>query len=461
VRRLTLFLCFGFLISACGGSEPAGPAAPTVASITLGQTTVSFVSLGETVTISASPRDAGGSTVSASVAWTSSDAGVASVSGGLVTATGNGSATITASSGAASAEATVVVQQVAAGVGITPADGVIKAASMLTGSVVDARGNAIAGGSMEWTSLTPGIVTVDADGGLTPMDTGVGRIQVDAGGFTAVALVRTVWNVQVLSDLFPLFEYPSGSAPRAAFSDEDQMNGDERGMILDQIWTYMASVLPNGGNANTEFFFTTWGEIWTEFTPFCSGQFIEPRSDITNWTMCTGAKTQHFFTVENEPSDRFIIMRFTARQFVLNSYNQSGNSPWFVAGYSQWLSAGDFQNGVVVVDQPRLVSRNDFAAGDTGGTLTGLDELLNMSSAVFFADPENRTPTAVKMGQSVMFFDYLDDNHSTIIPGLLAMIQANPGAGVTNAQVIQFITNTSGMTVAELETAYLAHARSL
>ena len=67
----------------------------TAASIKLSPSSMSFVTLGETVRLTAAVTDAGGSTIpGASLKWASSDAQVASVSSaGLVTSAGNGSAT--------------------------------------------------------------------------------------------------------------------------------------------------------------------------------------------------------------------------------------------------------------------------------------------------------------------------------------------------------------------------------
>lgn len=80
-------------------------------SIVIEPSSAILMSLGETVQLSASVLDGNGQPVSgAVVAWESSDSAVATVSeAGLVTAVGNGSATITARSGSASATITVTV----------------------------------------------------------------------------------------------------------------------------------------------------------------------------------------------------------------------------------------------------------------------------------------------------------------------------------------------------------------
>ena len=96
------------LQSACGSTEPPIPATLTVSPMSF-----SFASLGDTATLSAIVRDQTGATMTgAAVVWTSSAPMVATVStGGLVTALGNGTATITATSGPASGLSSVTVDQ--------------------------------------------------------------------------------------------------------------------------------------------------------------------------------------------------------------------------------------------------------------------------------------------------------------------------------------------------------------
>ena len=82
-------------------------------SIVIEPSSVSLMSLGETVQLTAVVLDANGQPVAdAAVTWSSSDASVATVSNqGLVTAVGNGDARITARSGTASANVPVTVMQ--------------------------------------------------------------------------------------------------------------------------------------------------------------------------------------------------------------------------------------------------------------------------------------------------------------------------------------------------------------
>ena len=99
---------------------PPPPPTPTVATVDVAGGSAALSSLGETVQLAATAKDAGGATVSKSFTWLSSDDAVATVSSsGLVTAVGNGTATITASVDGKNGTADVTVSQVAAKLGFT------------------------------------------------------------------------------------------------------------------------------------------------------------------------------------------------------------------------------------------------------------------------------------------------------------------------------------------------------
>jgi len=102
----------------------------------------------------------------------------------LVTAVGNGTATISATVGSVVGSATITVSQVVASVRVLPTDSVVKSASQLRAAALDARGNVIANAPLQWTSVTPAITSVSPTGGLTPLSTGVARVRVTTGAFS-------------------------------------------------------------------------------------------------------------------------------------------------------------------------------------------------------------------------------------------------------------------------------------
>jgi uncharacterized protein YjdB len=120
-QGLALLLIAGSTIVACADSttEPS----VTVTTIVVTPANATLGSFGETAQLSATARDADGNVIAGvSFSWSSSDENCATVSTvGLVTAVGNGTATVTATAAGVSGTAAVTVAQIVASVTVTPA----------------------------------------------------------------------------------------------------------------------------------------------------------------------------------------------------------------------------------------------------------------------------------------------------------------------------------------------------
>lgn len=432
-------------------------ALPVVQTVTVSPATTTLVSLGATTLLAAEVRMSDGALGTQTPTWTSSNPAVATIAGRTVTAVANGTTTITASVGTVSGTATITVAQVVTSVRVLPTDTVIKSAGQLRGAALDARGNVVANAPLQWTAVTPAITAVSGSGALTPLSTGVARVRVSSGNLEATALVRTIWNVTRLSDLYPLWEYSASSGQRRALSDVNQNHADARAALMGPVWTYLETILPSGGTAMTDMYFTTWTDIWLAATPFCGGLLI-PNSVIHQ--NCTTPHWIHLLVPGNSPNDQAYVIRFLARQFMLSSMTTSSAFPWFLAGYTQWLGGGGFEGSNIVGAVSRTIIA-DFVNGDTLDLLAPMDTLVNLPNARFNANIELRTPVAVRQAQSVIFVDYLNREYPTLIPAILARIRATPGATFTNTLLLQEITTRTGKTIAQLDAAYLVYARTL
>lgn len=432
-------------------------AIPFVQTVTVTPATATIVSLGATSVLASEVRMSNG-TVSAQVpVWTSSNTAVATVNNGTVTAVANGTTTITARVGTVSGTANVTVAQAVASVRVLPTDTVIKSQAQLRGAALDARGNVIAGETLQWTAVTPAITSVNPTGRLTPLTNGVARVRVSSGNFNATAIVRTVANVQVLSDLNPLFEYSASAGQRRAISDVSQIHADARAALMGQVWSYLETILPSAGSAVTEMHFTTWPEIWTEASPFCGG-VMYPNQDIYQY--CTSPNWKHYIVPGASPNDFVLITRWLSRQFLLSSMTTASAFPWFLGGYSQWMAGGSFQ-GAVIVPAPHRTAIVDFRSGDAQNLLSPMDTIIRLPLVRFTENIATRTPVAVRQAQSVLFISYIDKTYPTVIPAILARIRATPGNVFTNDALILEITTRTGKTIAQLDTDYLVYARAL
>ncbi len=167
-----------------------------VASVTVSPSS-SSIQQGATVQLAATTKDASGTVVTGrTITWSSSDAGIATVSStGFVTAVAAGSAIITATSegvnGAAAVGVTVPAQAPAASITIAPADATAQVGGtvQLTATLKDANGNVLTGRTITWASLAPAIATVSAAGLITGVSAGTAAITASADAQTATAQV--------------------------------------------------------------------------------------------------------------------------------------------------------------------------------------------------------------------------------------------------------------------------------
>jgi trimeric autotransporter adhesin len=150
------------------------------------------------------------------ITWTTDAPAVASVDGGgVVTAHGQGTATVTAAVQGVSTTATVTVDPLFTIVSleITPASPSVTVEDTVALDVIakDAQGDALAGRLVEWSTLSPGFASVSADGVVTGLAAGNATIQAAADGLVAEA------TVGVLPPLIGSITAPPGqgtAAPR-------------------------------------------------------------------------------------------------------------------------------------------------------------------------------------------------------------------------------------------------------
>ncbi len=168
------------------------PARPT--SITVSSATVELTALGATAQLMTEVRDQD-STVMTGVAvtWTTSANSVATVDAlGVVTASGNGTATITASAGSASGSAMVTVAQEVASVEVSPSMTELTAwgeTVQLAAEALDANGHPVAVAEFSWESADALVAEVDALGLVSGTGEGEATITASAGTASGSAAI--------------------------------------------------------------------------------------------------------------------------------------------------------------------------------------------------------------------------------------------------------------------------------
>ena len=186
--------------AACGdgATEPPVPPPdpPRATTVTVNPATTELNALGATEQLTVEVRDQNGQVMAgAAVTWASSSAAVATVSAaGLVTAVANGTATITATAGAASGSAMVTVGQEVSAVAVTPAaDTVVEGDTLrLTAEAADANGHPVAGAEFDWASSDTLVAAVDDAGLVTGVGTGQADVTATAAGITGRTALTVV-----------------------------------------------------------------------------------------------------------------------------------------------------------------------------------------------------------------------------------------------------------------------------
>jgi hypothetical protein len=167
------------LISACQAGTTTTPEGQVPTTITITSSSIDLTFLGQTAPVGITVRDQSGQTMGGqTIEWLSSDPAVFTITGALVAAVANGTATLTASSGGLNATATVTVQQIATGVAIVSglSQDAINGTALAEAIVAQARdagGAAVAGATVTFTpapdngSVSVGSGTTDSMGELS------------------------------------------------------------------------------------------------------------------------------------------------------------------------------------------------------------------------------------------------------------------------------------------------------
>jgi uncharacterized protein YjdB len=163
-----------------------------VASVTVDPPTAS-VSVGQTTTLIATVKDAGGNVLSGrTVTWSSSNSSVATVSAsGVVTGVATGTATITATSEGKSGSSTVTVLAPVASVTVAPSSKTLAIGQTVTlvATTKDASGNVLTGRTISWTSSDPSVATVSSSGIVTGASGGTATITATSEGKSGTSTI--------------------------------------------------------------------------------------------------------------------------------------------------------------------------------------------------------------------------------------------------------------------------------
>ncbi|MDP2584699.1 MAG: Ig-like domain-containing protein [Candidatus Palauibacterales bacterium] len=189
-RQVLLLAVLAPAAAACGGKSVTGtgsasnpPAEPQVASVTVSPAVDTLVSIDDSVTFSTTLKDPAGNVISGgSVAWSSTEAAVATVStDGTATARQNGTTRIVASISGKADTAVLVVEQRTVQVVMSPDSARVSTPGdtvRFSAAPQDANDHPVDGVTIEWSVSDTSVATVDSTGLATAK--ALGRVEVTA-----------------------------------------------------------------------------------------------------------------------------------------------------------------------------------------------------------------------------------------------------------------------------------------
>ena len=342
-----------------------------VSSVTVSPASAS-VSAGQTVQLTATPKDANGNPLSGRVvSWASSNTSAATVNGtGLVSGVAAGSATITATSEGQSGTASITVTVPVASVTVSPASASVPAGqtAQLTATPKDVNGNPLSGRVVTWASSNTSVATVSSSGLVTGKVAGSAMITATSEGQSGTSAI-TVVHVPVASvTVSPSSaSVPAGSALQLTATPKDAAGNPLSGRTIawsssnTAVATVSSSGLVSGVVAGS-----------ATITAMSEGQ--SGTAAITVTPPSAGATFGHVFIVTEENTDYSSVIGSSsmpylnglaqqyglATQYYANTHPSIGN--YFELSTGQIISNND---GFSTVQNVPNVVRSLLAAGKT------------------------------------------------------------------------------------------------
>jgi len=329
--------------------------------------------VGQTVQLTATPKDANGNPLTGRmVTWSSSNNSVASVtSSGLVSGGAAGSATITATSEGQSGTASITVTSVpVASVSVTPTSANVNEGKtvQLTATPKDGGGNPLSGRTIAWSSSNTAVATVSSSGLVTGKVAGSATITATSEGQSGASAI-TVVHVPVASvTVSPASgSVPAGSTLQLTATPKDASGNALTGRTItwsssdNSVATVSSSGLVSGVVAGS-----------ATITATSEGQ--SGPSAITVTPPSAGATFGHVFVVTEENTNYSSVIGSSsmpylnglaqqyglATQYYANTHPSIGN--YFELSTGQIISNND--NFSTVQNVPNVV-RSLLAAGKT------------------------------------------------------------------------------------------------
>ena len=309
------------------------------------------------------------------------------------------------------------------------------------------------GAQATWRSSDPGTVTVDAEGVLQAVSVGTATITVSVQGNSTSASVRVTPEPTRLEDLLAHFSFAHEKGPARVYSDISPAFSRQHGDHLAGVYNYFAKLFARSyGNASVAYY-THDQRLYERLFAYCPSVVIAGGRAVTG-CYDSGTGIQSLMIIPFQTPDFGTQLHEFSHQFLYATWPESEDHPWFKEGTGMFWESGELDgSGELVVRAPLPYLRDGLRRFQS--SLLPLDRLVTMSKPDFYGHAE---PVRV-YSQSGMFVFYLMQRHPEVMRRVFDAL--NAGSVRSNAQLLALIEAATGLTLAALDRAYVAHALTL
>jgi hypothetical protein len=228
---------------------------------------------------------------------------------------------------------------------------------------------------------------------------------------------------------------------------------------LDATWRYYTAFFGATPGSHLELYYTRDSSVYVQVWPFCPNNTWGINTRQVSGCYSTADGSWKEFIIPYITPDFGTQYHEVSHLFLQKVHPDDENFPWLKEGSGMYFESGTFDaNNQLVVTTPAAYIRDGFHRYDRANDLTPIDTLIRMSRTAFYASAY-AGDSERNYSQAGMFFTYLMLTQRPVMNAMFAAFAQ--GQLPTNADVIQFITAQTGMTIPQLEQGYLAYGRSL
>jgi len=324
-------------------------------------------------------------------------------------------------------------------------------------TVTNSSGAVLSG---KWKSSNTQVATVNSSGYVTAVAVGTAKISVTVSSSTVSLYATVTGPPSSPADVFAHFPacYSNSTNTSLLCSDISTAFTAQEGYHLAQLHAYYSKFFsqPLSGGKSVEYY-TLDPSLYSRLFAYCGGVVVAGGRSVSScWDSTTRIYSEFilpyqipdFGTQQHELSHLFLQMTYRSS---VAPYEPSEVNVWFKEGTGMYFESGNIDsNGNLVVTTPMYYLTSEFRAHYNAGTLIPLATLVGYNASQFYGSDATQV-----YSEAGMFICYLTFKQPATMSAVWAGI--NNGSIANNTELLNVITTTSGMSLAQLDSAYTAY----